>query len=519
MDRIKIFERDLTTNGSAPSITDVVYIPGFSSVKYTIDETTGATTGIPRFTPKYCNTVSDFELFFGTNPARFEADQVYPVLRSSESIITAHGFPDYAIPGEIKETEEGLVVPVWKNAGDIDMSYVYAKELLNAGIPVLYERVNEYGTIEEAEEEYARLHPEKYPIGTEWDKDALREDALTIYDVTIAQMYDAFNTIYSTTVDETTGLFDNKRLDRNEYSIKYLTSGAYPVFEYDNILFENLMAEFCQIRGDAVAFIDHLDNPDRDLSPTATRSVYSIANSYKLSTVNDRDSYATIITPWIGVTFSKGYKSISEGQNYTTVVSSNMPGSYAYLTSLAQSIKTNPNWMAVAGVQRGHIVNCNYLHTRDVLTQTIAEAYQQDPLDGVGVSINPITKINPYGYCIWGNRTLKDKQNSRIGFATEFLNIRNLVSDVKKQVYVAAQSLMFEPNTDILWINFKALVTPLLNQMVSGQGLANYKIIKNQSNDKTKLSATIKLYPIYSVESFEVTIVLSDEDVVIEEGE
>ena len=91
-----------------------------------------------------------------------------------------------------------------------------------------------------------------------------------------------------------------------------------------------------------------------------------------------------------------------------------------------------------------------------------------------------------------------------------------MVSDVKKTVYKAAQRLMFEQNNDILWINFKALITPLLDSMVSGYGLSGYKVIKNPTNDKTRLSAIIKLYPVYAVESFEVTVILSDEEVSVE---
>jgi hypothetical protein len=97
--------------------------------------------------------------------------------------------------------------------------------------------------------------------------------------------------------------------------------------------------------------------------------------------------------------------------------------------------------------------------------------------------------------------------------ATSFLNIRNMVSDVKKTAYIAAKTLMFEQNSDVLWVNFLSRVTPLLDQLMSGQGLSDYKVIKNPTNEKAKLKATIKLYPIYAVEDFDITIELSDEDV------
>ena len=73
-----------------------------------------------------------------------------------------------------------------------------------------------------------------------------------------------------------------------------------------------------------------------------------------------------------------------------------------------------------------------------------------------------------------------------------------------------------EQNNEILWLNFKSLLTPLLDQMVSGEGLSAYKLIKNVSQDKTRLSATIRLYPVYAVESFEIEITLEDEEVTVE---
>ena len=87
------------------------------------------------------------------------------------------------------------------------------------------------------------------------------------------------------------------------------------------------------------------------------------------------------------------------------------------------------------------------------------------------------------------------------------------MSDVKKTVYNAAKNLMFEQNSDVLWVNFLSQITPLLDKLMSGQGLSNYKIIKKATKAKAKLEAVIKLYPIYAVEEFEVTIELSDEDV------
>ena len=76
---------------------------------------------------------------------------------------------------------------------------------------------------------------------------------------------------------------------------------------------------------------------------------------------------------------------------------------------------------------------------------------------------------------------------------------------------------MFEQNTDVLWINFVDGVSQLLDQMTSGNALTTYKILKNENNtDRTRLSAIIRLWPIYAVEYFDVYVQLTDEDITVE---
>ena len=124
-------------------------------------------------------------------------------------------------------------------------------------------------------------------------------------------------------------------------------------------------------------------------------------------------------------------------ENEGTLVSVNniLPGSFAYLISLAKSIKTNPNWLSISGVSRGLVPNLQSLHVDSLLTNAIADYYQPESTDSSGnrVCINAITRISNYGYCIWGNRTLQAQSVSRVGFATRFLNLRYFLCDVKKQ--------------------------------------------------------------------------------------
>ena len=189
-------------------------------------------------------------------------------------------------------------------------------------------------------------------------------------------------------------------------------------------------------------------------------------------------------------------------------------GTYAYLLSLADSIETNAPWLAIAGAARGPVRNLTANGMKTVISNGAADGMQPRQ----GVSINGITNIKPYGNIIWGNRTLKNNPENLT--ATSFLNIRNLICDVKKEVYRTARRLTFEQNNDVLWVNFKSGIAPTLERMVSGAGLSDYKIVRDYENEhaveKGVVCAKIFLYPIYAVEDFYITVVLKDDEVIVE---
>ena len=558
--RINIYESDLTTNGVADEITDVVYVPGFA-----------ASGSVSARVPTLCYTIAQFENAFGSTAPVFKSDQQYPIaqdevtgIKYDDSKNIYAGFLTDAIPSANRGESA-----IWFAEGTPDPSYIYAKELITEGIPVLYERINVVDQTVDGED-----------------------------DISVATMYKAFLTgspsigyssVYSTV--------QGANLIARELAVKYITSGGYPTFEFvsgendisegkqiysatneqkefiidekgvtkissvyknselvpasdydvsedkQKITFKQAitalsqvtinykyqymsqgsvvclsMLNLAKVRGDAVALLDPTNTPDRPLLPTSVGGDDQAASVYCAATMESKPtslataingSYGTMFLPWMLMKLNNAYVGTTQ---------SIMPASFAYLKCLARSIRNNPNWLAIAGVGRGLIPDCIAAHTTKILTNAIAESYQIDPgkSSDVGISINPITNIKPYGQCIWGNRTLAHMNSNRTEFATNFLNIRNLVSDVKKQAYMAAQSLMFEQNTDILWINFKALMTPMLDRMKSGYGISGYKMIKGTPKDKTKLECEIRLYPVYAVESFDVYITLSDEEIVVE---
>lgn len=92
-----------------------------------------------------------------------------------------------------------------------------------------------------------------------------------------------------------------------------------------------------------------------------------------------------------------------------------------------------------------------------------------------------------------------------------------LLCDIKKQIYHTAMRCTFEPNDDIVWINFKTLANSLLDRMKSGRGISWYKWTKEVAEEKATIKATLTIQPIEAVESFDINIILTDDEATIEE--
>lgn len=310
----------------------------------------------------------------------------------------------------------------------------------------------------------------------------------------------------------------NRLKDKNEYSIKYVTSGGYPTFipviqEGGTTAYSlaDMLIDCATQRGDAVALVDHIDNPDADLNPASPESIFFKVNDYFGTGANNE--FGAMFTPW------GRYSCVTVTD--INRMSQILPASFGYLMCVANAIKTSPNWLAMAGVARGIVPNLKELHTNQILSNVIAEEYQ--PKYGKNtqkVSINAITNVKPYGLTIWGNRTM-DPIPERGAKALNFLNTRNMISDIKKLAYSTAKALMFEQDSDTLWLRFKSGVSPLLDQLKSGYGISNYKIIKGttkyngQALTRGEMAAVIKIYPLYAIEYFEITVVIADDDVAV----
>lgn len=477
-DRIIIREIDATTVQQDALPMDIAYVPGFMGT----DKNGGMAGGTEESgLPILCTTLDEFKQYFGVLPRRF-------------------------------------------GGNDYDIGYIYAAELIAQGMPVYYQAID---ILIKKEKEVSLEEITREDIAS---KLAGETDEGFSYDNSVFKLLE----------------------DRGEYSIKYLTTGGIVAFDQTattatiegNPIAKN-MIQCATKRADCIALITPKDADEKSIDildkiQTAFKYEKLQGTFGAIFTSSDypdgeaerkciyAGSNATVMYPWfdsrlvaMGYTLplytAQGGKEVKEVNKFVSEVS--MPADFAYMFELARSIRTNPSWLAIAGVTRGRVstiedsMNTYPLHTADRLSNTIAD--QMQPKDKIAV--NAITNIRPYGYTIWGNRTLFDNAYTGGLVASSFLNIRNLVCDIKKTLYVACKSLMFEQNTSILWVNFKSQITPLLDQMVSGGGIEGYKIKRLPTNERGKVVASVTIYPIYAVENFDITVIITDSDVTVSE--
>lgn len=268
------------------------------------------------------------------------------------------------------------------------------------------------------------------------------------------------------------------------------------------------------VRGDATALLEvdeALVEGFRNGNNSQTAIISAIQKTINATPVT-YGKYAAFFTPAVH------YSGI-EDADYES--NTKLPASFHYLNCFIKSLNLgNPEWFAAAGMSRGVSsytvtgtsyklgeIAINALEPRYSATSTATDAVK------CSVSCNVIAKVRN-AYYLWGNRTaypLGD-EGAEDGdlVASHFLNIRQLCSTLKKQIYTACRKYTFDPNSDILWVNFCNAIRPTLEKMKANQGIVDYKIIKVATTQKAKLCAKVRIIPIEAVEDFDIKVSLED---------
>jgi hypothetical protein len=192
------------------------------------------------------------------------------------------------------------------------------------------------------------------------------------------------------------------------------------------------------------------------------------------------------------------------------------PGAFHYLACFDNSLGLGfAEWYAAAGYTRGvssYTVDHTSVKLGEIAVQALEPRNIKDQETQPKFAVNVIANFRG-NYYLWGNRTchpLGDAAGGNDLVASHFLNIRQLCTTIKKQLYVSCRRFTFDPNSDVLWINFKNSITPMLDRMKADQGVRDYKIEKVYTDKKATLKARIRIVPIEAVEDFLLEVSLED---------
>lgn len=244
-------------------------------------------------------------------------------------------------------------------------------------------------------------------------------------------------------------------------------------------------------RGDCTALVDICSAAYSQVDQsTAIKNIKTQVDKLKAS------KYAAAFAPY--VTYSMVEDDIYKNTTF--------PASFHYLACVAKAAENYNEWYAIAGYDRGisnYKIDSTGCKFGDIAINELCPRNNAK----VTKAVNVIAKIKN-NYYLWGNRTLNALGEDLI--ASDFLNIRQLCTSIKKQVYVACRKFTFDPNSDVLWINFQNAVRPLLEKMKADQGISEYKFIKCKTDKKAVLMAKLRIVPIEAVEDFEIDLTLEN---------
>ena len=222
-----------------------------------------------------------------------------------------------------------------------------------------------------------------------------------------------------------------------------------------------------QTRGDSIAVVDMVG--------------YGQSVPTLLTQASGFDSsYAAAYWPWIQV------RSRETGKLAFIPASTIVPAAYEY------NDRVGAEWFAPAGLNRGGLPTA--LQPERKLSSNDRDRVYQG-------SINPIATFPGIGTVIYGQKTLQRRPS-----ALDRVNVRRLLIALKDYIGQVAQTIVFEPNTQVTRNRFLSQVNPYLESVQQRQGLYAFQVVMDDSNntpdviDRNQLVGSIYLQPTKTAE-------------------
>ena len=301
---------------------------------------------------------------------------------------------------------------------------------------------------------------------------------------------------------------------KSVYRVRYLTSGgcydSNVVKAMQDIAYVNnkkATIEDADVygkeigRGDVIVLADIDESATDIVNATSKADLLTAFGKEAAKFGGNGGEFTAVFAPRVAYDFGYSEKDVYSNDQL-------FPASFHYLACAAYAQERYAEWYAVAGYSRGICGKpIKYLTKTfgDVDVNTLCPRVANDY---TSVALNLIiTERN--NYYLWGNRTAKPLTDKGLIFS-HFLNIRQLCCTLKQVLYEATRQFTFEPNSDLLWINFVNAIKPTLEAMKADQGISGYKISRVATDKKALLVAKVRIVPIEAVEDFDISIYLED---------
>ena len=158
-------------------------------------------------------------------------------------------------------------------------------------------------------------------------------------------------------------------------------------------------------------------------------------------------------------------------------------------------------WFAPAGFNRASLSN---------VINTMSRLTSGDRDNLYDAKINPIASFPNAGYVIFGQKTLQQAKSS-----LDRVNVRRMLLEVKRIVGDIANTILFEQNTPQTRARFISQVTPQLALIQNQQGVDQFRVIMDGTNntqndvESNKLNGKIILVPTRAVEFIAVDFIIT----------
>ena len=192
------------------------------------------------------------------------------------------------------------------------------------------------------------------------------------------------------------------------------------------------------------------------------------------------NSYAATYWPWVQISDP------DLGKLVWVPASTVIPAVFAY------NDRVGAEWFAPAGINRGGLGTV--VRAERKLASTDRDFLYTN-------NINPIATFPNTGVVVYGQKTLQKKAS-----ATDRVNVRRLLINLKRRISQISNTLVFEQNTTATRNNFLAQVNPYLQSVQQRQGLYSFTVKMDDKNntadviDRNQLVGLIQIQPTKTAE-------------------